>query len=192
MTVKVTSVPARAVPFPHSVSGEVMRTSLAKAVLEWFETEAPWRLRSESFYEQYELNLHQAELPSSVAFLVSPEFVGELAARMLLPLTSDPLLLVEANAHKLLPGQTIKIHNDYIDGEESHRILVQVNREWSDANGGLLMFFSGPAAGDVARVIRPLHRSGTAFEISPRSFHAVSTIHAGERYTVVYSFKPSR
>jgi hypothetical protein len=84
-------------------------------------------------------------------------------------------------------GQTIRIHNDYIGGEETHWILVQINRGWDDANGGMLMLFDGPRMEDVARVVRPLHASATGFEISPPSFHAVSTIHSGERYTLVYS-----
>lgn len=51
------------------------------------------------------------------------------------------------------------------------------------------MLFSGPEATEVARIIRPIHGSATAFEISPTSFHAVSTIQMGARYTLVYSFK---
>jgi Rps23 Pro-64 3,4-dihydroxylase Tpa1-like proline 4-hydroxylase len=158
-------------------------------VLHWFEHEAAWRLRVESFYEQYELNLHEAGLPATLSDLIAGDTINRLAQRMLAPLTTDGLVLGEANAHKLLRGQTIKIHNDYIEGTETHRVLIQLNRGWSDENGGILMLFSGPNAADVARLIRPLHGSAAAFEISPISFHAVSTILAGERYTLVYSFK---
>jgi Rps23 Pro-64 3,4-dihydroxylase Tpa1-like proline 4-hydroxylase len=104
-------------------------------------------------------------------------------------LSNDPLILVEANAHKLLPGQTIRVHNDFIGREETHRAIIQVNRDWTESSGGLLMLFSSPSPDDVMRVVRPLHASGAGFEISPASFHAVSKIHAGERYTLVYSFK---
>ena len=157
--------------------------------MQWFEHKAPWRLRVESFYEQYELNLHQAGLPTALQGLIANETIDCLAERMLGPLLTGTFGLVEANAHKLLPGQTIKIHNDYINGAESHRVLIQINRNWSDENGGFLMLFFGPNSGDVARLIRPIHGSAVAFEISPTSFHAVSTILAGERYTLVYSFK---
>jgi len=157
--------------------------------LEWFERDAPWRLRIESFYEQYELNLHQIDLPPELAPLVARETIEAIEAQMLDPLTDDRLVLVEANAHKLLPGQTIRIHNDFIGDPETHRVLIQINRHWTDQNGGMLMLFSSQDADDIARLIRPIHGSGIAFEISPESFHAVSTIHAGERYTLVYSFK---
>jgi Rps23 Pro-64 3,4-dihydroxylase Tpa1-like proline 4-hydroxylase len=182
-------VSARIAPFPHTVSGRALPTSLANAVLEWFENAAPWHLRIERFYEQYELNLHQVNLAAELASLVADEMIEALMAQMLSPLTDERLVLVEANAHKLLPGQTIKIHNDFIAGEETHRVLIQINRNWTDHNGGMLMLFSSPAVDDIARIIRPIHGSGMAFEISPSSFHAVSTIHAGERYTLVYSFK---
>jgi Rps23 Pro-64 3,4-dihydroxylase Tpa1-like proline 4-hydroxylase len=180
---------ARLAPFPHVVSSQALPSRLAAATLDWFETAAPWVLRIESFYEQYELNLHQAELPAHLATLVSNTFIKELESRLLAPLTPDALILVEANAHKLLPGQTIRIHNDFIGGDETHRVLVQINRNWSDENGGMLMLFSSALVDDLARVIRPLHGSGVGFEISPASFHAVSTVHASERYTLVYSFK---
>jgi Rps23 Pro-64 3,4-dihydroxylase Tpa1-like proline 4-hydroxylase len=182
-------VAARAAPFPHVVAHRLLPPGLADQVLKWFEESAPWRLRVESFYEQYELNLHQINLAAQLKDLVTEEMIGQLARQMLSPLTEDELVLVEANAHKLLPGQTIKIHNDYIGGEETHRILVQLNRHWCDENGGMLMLFSGPNASDVARLIRPIHGSAMAFEISPASFHAVSTIRWGARYTLVYSFK---
>jgi Rps23 Pro-64 3,4-dihydroxylase Tpa1-like proline 4-hydroxylase len=189
--IAIQPVSARIAPFPHAVCGRALPMPLANAALEWFETAAPWRLRIESFYEQYELNLHQVGLAPALAPLVADdnEMIEAFAAQMLSPLTDERLMLVEANAHKLLPGQTIRIHNDFIGGEETHRVLIQINRNWTDQNGGMLMVFSSPAVEDIARLIRPTHGSGMAFEISPRSFHAVSTIHDGERYTLVYSFK---
>jgi Rps23 Pro-64 3,4-dihydroxylase Tpa1-like proline 4-hydroxylase len=189
MIIADSPITARSAPFPHAVAYRLLASSFAEQVLQWLEREAAWRLRVESFYEQYELNLHQAGLPAHLRDLVAGETIDLLADRMLAPLTQDGLVLMEANAHKLLPGQTVKIHNDYIDGAETHRVLIQLNRDWTDENGGLLMLFSGPNATEVARIIRPINCSAMAFEISPTSFHAVSTILAGARHTLVYSFK---
>jgi Rps23 Pro-64 3,4-dihydroxylase Tpa1-like proline 4-hydroxylase len=189
MIVAESPVSPRFAPFAHSVALSMFTAAFAENILQWFERDAPWQLRVESFYEQYELNLQKANPPAALQALIADETIEKLSCCMLGPLTQDPLILTEANAHKLLPGQKIKIHNDYIDGMETHRVLVQLNRNWIDENGGMLMLFSGPNPGDVARVIRPMHGSATGFEISPTSFHAVSTIHAGERYTLVYSFK---
>lgn len=182
-------IATRSTPFPHAVAQQLLTQVFAERLLQWFEQEAPWRLRVESFYEQYELNLDLANLPSQLESLVAQETIEGVIRRMLAPLMADDLVLVEANAHKLLAGQTIKIHNDYIGNAETHRVLIQLNRGWSDGSGGLLMLFSSSDVADVARLIRPIHRSALAFEISPSSFHAVSTILAGARYTIVYSFK---
>ncbi len=189
MIVADSSVSVRMTPFPHSVTLNMFTSHFAERILLWFERDAPWRLRVESFYEQYELNLQQANPPAELRVLIADETIKRISDRVLGPLTQDSLFLTEANAHKLLPGQTIKIHNDYIDGMETHRVLVQLNRNWVDESGGLLILFSGPNPNHVARVIRPMHGSAAGFEISPRSFHAVSTVRAGARYTLVYSFK---
>ncbi|WP_426720790.1 hypothetical protein [Enterobacter cloacae complex sp. 301C7] len=45
-------------------------------------------------------------------------------------------------AHKLISGDKIKIHNDFIEGQESHRILFHFNKNWKEENGGYFMIFS--------------------------------------------------
>lgn len=95
---------------------------------------------------------------------------------------------VDISAHKLVGAQVIKIHNDYIPGQETHRVLIQLNRGWEEANGGILMIFSNRNPESLASAFLPLNNSAFAFEISPKSYHAVSTIKYGERYTIVFSF----
>ena len=178
----------RQVPFAHATATGVLGAALAEASLQWMENEAPWVLRIADFYEQWELHLERADLPEPLTELLDPGFVDNLKERMLGPIVGNDLELVEVTAHKLLGGQTIRIHNDYIEDAESHRVLIQLNRGWLDEQGGLLMLFGSANSVDVQRVIRPLHRSAFGFSISDRSFHAVSTISEGERYTLVYSF----
>jgi Rps23 Pro-64 3,4-dihydroxylase Tpa1-like proline 4-hydroxylase len=169
----------------------VLPKPLADSALAWMETDAPWSLRIANFYEQWEMHLDETTLPSGLAPLLHRSTVGCFVRTMFGPFTDVKLDLVEVTAHKLLPGQTIRIHNDYVEGGESHRLLIQLNRGWTDSQGGLLMLFDSSRIDDVRRVIRPLHASATAFAISAKSFHAVSTIRGGERYTLVYSFKAS-
>jgi Rps23 Pro-64 3,4-dihydroxylase Tpa1-like proline 4-hydroxylase len=153
------------------------------------ETDAPWGLRVASFYEQWELHVDPEGVPVPLSSLMTPTTVSRLVNTMLTPLADRELELTEVTAHKLVPGQTIRIHNDYLEGQESHRLLIQLNRNWTDSQGGFLMLFGSACPEDVRRIVRPLHGSGFAFAISPRSFHAVSQIQGGERYTLVYSFK---
>ena len=182
----------RANPFPHATHAAPLPATLCSAALSWMESEAPWSLRVASFYEQWELHLAPGVLPRELSPLLSTDTVRYLRSLMFASLTSDRLRLTEVTAHKLLPGQTIRAHNDYLDGGESHRLLLQLNRGWDDAQGGLLMLFASASPEDVRRILRPVHGSAIAFPISPQSFHAVSTIQRGERYTLVYSFKAER
>lgn len=186
MTPSATDV--RLVPFAHVTSTGALGPALGDATLGWMESDARWMLRIADFYEQWELHLDPATLPEPLSELLNPDFIDKLKLRLLGPIIAAELELVEVTAHKLLPGQTIRIHNDYIENAESHRILIQLNRGWCDEQGGLLMLFGSSSSEDVQRVIRPLHRSAFGFAISDRSFHAVSTIAEGERYTLVYSF----
>lgn len=179
----------RSSPFRHTTRANLVCDEAADALLSWCETGAPWKLRIASFYEQWELHLDNKALPPHLQAVVSDETVDHLTEVMLEPIIQKPLKLVEVTAHKLVPGQTIGIHNDYIGGEETHRLLVQLNRGWDVQDGGVLLLFGSAQPGDICRAVKPSHRSGFAFEISPNSFHAVSRMVSGERYTLVYSFR---
>lgn len=178
-------------PFPHGASSQALRADEAAEILNWFETTAPWKLVEESFYEQYEFSFRDLDVPTHVAPLVGNAFLGYLVQMLSeffnIPLTSK----VDVTAHKLVKGQTIRIHNDYIPGHETHRLLIQFNSGWIDDYGGLLMFFGSTNPKDIRKVFRPSHNSCVAFEISKNSLHAVSTIHSDIRFTLVFSFYAS-
>ena len=175
-------------PFKFFLAPQALTVELSTVVLEWLESKAPWQLVEASFYEQYEFSLMDVTLPNELRDAFSSENIAAL--RYLIAAAFEVHLdeSFDATVHKLVPGQRIRIHNDYIPGRETHRVLIQLNRGWRDDNGGALMFFNSPNPADVARVFRPVHNSCVAFEISPVSLHAVSTIHSGHRYTLVFSF----
>ena len=176
-------------PFEH-FTGRVELPGDGDGWLDWLEADAPWELTRAEFYEQYEFSLLDVSLPPAVRCLASPETLTVLRHRMSECFRQPLSERVEVTAHKLVPDQTIRIHNDYIAGGESHRLLLQLNRGWEPANGGYLMFFGGPDPGTVSEVVKPINGSVQGFAISPRSYHAVSTVHGGERFTLVYSFHP--
>jgi Rps23 Pro-64 3,4-dihydroxylase Tpa1-like proline 4-hydroxylase len=189
MTVAAREADLRAEPFPHATHAAPLPAALSAATLDWMETAAPWQLRIASFYEQWELHLEPGVVPAELRPLLAIETIDHLRSVMLAPLAATRAMLIEVTAHKLVPGQTIRVHNDYLDDGETHRLLVQFNRSWQDAQGGLLMLFGSASPEDVRRILRPVHGSAMAFPISPQSFHAVSTVRHGHRYTLVYSFK---
>ena len=153
---------------PSSTSrGRSKLPSNGNAWLDWFETDAPWKLTTAEFYEQYEFSLLDASLPPVVRCLASPETRTVLRHRMSECFRQPLSERVEVTAHKLVPDQTIRIHNDYIAGGESHRLLLQLNRGWEPENGGYLMFFGGPEPETVSEVVEPINGSVQAFAISP-------------------------
>lgn len=184
-------VRASADPFPHVRVSNMLSPDAADRALGWLRTHAPWALRIESFYEQHEFSLLATELDDQIADLVSPAFIEVVCTELRERFAVDEeLTLVDVAAHRLTSGQTIRIHNDYLEGQETHRLLIQLNDGWSAERGGLLMLFAGEAPESLRHIVMPTHASGFAFEISPSSFHAVSTIRDGERYTLVYTLRP--
>ncbi len=179
----------RGEPFSHTLATAVLPLELCAAALDWMERDAPWKLCIASFYEQWELHLEAYTLPPELKPLCARPTVDYLVKTMIGPLKPGRIELTEITAHKLLAGQTIRVHNDFLDGQETYRLLVQLNRGWHDEQGGMLMLFSSASPDDVRRIIRPLHGSAFAFRITPQSFHAVSTIRSGKRFTLVYSFR---
>ena len=175
-------------PFPYVYTPRALNKKLAISLLDWLEVSAPWTLRETDFYEQYEFNLYKASLPPDLEFITSTEYLSQVKEFMEDIFNVRLSERINFTAHKLLPGQTIRIHNDFIPSQESHRILIQLNRSWSDENGGMFVLFNSEDPKDVHKIIRPVHNSLIAFEISDKSNHAVSTINQGKRYTIVYSF----
>lgn len=188
LLLRLKSLEISAEPFPYFTAVEGFGEDISSAILEWLATEAPWKLVETDFYEQYELSLLGAPPPQHLAFLTGRLFLDDLRARVERIFGGRLGERIDCTAHKLVPGQRIRIHNDFIPGEETHRVLVQLNRGWHDDQGGFLMFFNSHDPTDVHRVFSPTHDSVVGFAISQDSNHAVSTIHGGERFTLVFSF----
>ena len=178
-------------PFPHFICSSVLSKDASLHILSWLETAAPWKLIEQDFYEQYEFSLLAPDiwLPSEVELLRSPEFLS-LLKKKIGDIFSEQLSdNVDITAHKLIDGQSIRIHNDLLEGGPDYRFILQLNSKWTQECGGLLVLFGSENPEDVVKLIKPLHNTGIAFKISTSSHHAVSKIHSGHRYTIVYSFQ---
>ena len=175
-------------PFNYLVSPKAFDLKIGETILNWLEKSAPWSLVETDFYEQYEFSFFDQKLPDYLDFLKSKETLQFIQNFIESNFKTHLSKKLDFTAHKLLSGQRIRIHNDYIPGMETHRLLIQLNRGWFDENGGMLMFFNSQDPKDLHKVFRPLNNTAVAFEISPKSHHAVSAINSGERYTLVYSF----
>jgi Rps23 Pro-64 3,4-dihydroxylase Tpa1-like proline 4-hydroxylase len=185
---RLSSIEAFSSPFDYFISPEAFQPEVADLILDWLESSAPWKLVIADFYEQYEFSFWHVALPSELVFLTQEKFLTALRDKVRKIFNVQVSTKIDIAAHKLVPGQRIRLHNDFIAGQESHRLLIQLNRGWTDDHGGLLILFNSPEPSDIHKVFRPLHNTALAFAISPQSNHAVSRISAKQRFTLVYSF----
>lgn len=185
---QMSSVETFSRPFPYFHSPQAFTKDVSEEILNWLEFEAPWKLVETDFYEQYEFSAADVELPARLSFLRKDFFLTELKARIERLFRVTLSSRIDLTAHKLVPGQRIRIHNDYITGQETHRLLIQLNRYWTDNDGGFLLLFNSADPSDVHKIFRPSHNSVVGLGITPNSHHAVSAVNGGERFTLVYSF----
>ncbi len=176
-------------PFPHFCSTCALQHNLDRELYIWLENTDLWKLIETDFYEQHEFSLLNIQLPKYLECLISKETISFVEAKMKLAFKIESLDLVGVVVHKLVNEQHIGIHNDFIGGYETHRLVIHINPDWNEENGGFLLLFNSSNAEDISTVISPINNSAFGFEISNVSHHAVSKIYDFSRYTVVYTFK---
>jgi len=186
--VDLSSAIPRQSPFTCFTAEQVVSEPLEQELLSWLESDAPWKLATTDFYEQYEFSFTDVLLPPALQPMFSDAAVSALRDKVGRLLGGKLRPTVEITAHQLKSSQTIRIHNDFRPAGETHRFLIQINRGWREDHGGLLMLFRGPSVESVDRIIPPTSRSAFGFCISRASYHAVSKVHGGNRYTLVFSF----
>ena len=175
-------------PFRFSVVPNALCDGTEPATLSWFEQAAPWSLTEASFYSQHEFDMRDIELPFGIAQLAAETTLAPMR-EMIAKLFHRQLgTTVDITAHRLTAGQRIRIHNDYLEEGETHRLIVQLNRGWTVGDGGHLLLFGGREPEDVRVILAPVSKQALLFEISHCSNHAVSEVIRGERYSIVYSF----
>ncbi len=179
-------------PFLHVVIPNCIDENLAASLLEWFETKAVWQHRAiNDFYQLLFLDFRDVRLPENLRILVDDLSLKDLRMRAARLLGARLGSKVNVTARKMLPGYHVKVHTDYGERHQTHQIVVHLNRGWEARNGGLLLMLAHEVPTPDLKNLRcyaPCHRRAIFFEISPDSFHAVSKIIAGERYTLCFTF----
>jgi len=176
-------------PFPHFVSFSNLSKDLLHIIYNSLRATNNWKLVETDFYEQYEFSLLDSDLSSDFKVLISSDFVSLIKKQFQSQFKINTLQLVDVVAHKLIKNQKIGVHNDFIGGDETHRLVLHFNPDWVEDNGGFLLLFNSSDADDISKIISPLNNSAFGFEISKSSYHAVSKIFNFIRYTIVYTFK---
>lgn len=176
-------------PFNHFSVESVLKNGLDENLLNWFESTDNWEYTETDFYTQYEFSLLNVDVPEDLQPLLSIETVDAIKKQFQNNFSDVELELVGLTVHKLVDGYKMGVHNDFIGDDESHRFLIQINRGWAEENGGYLMLFNSMDSQDVFNIVMPVNNNGFGFEISAKSYHAVSTVYDFIRYTLVYTFK---
>lgn len=96
-------------------------------------------------------------------------------------------------AHKMIEGDYIAAHTDENDFDEEFRLTVTLNERWSIEQGGILLTLRSGSMRDVEGAWLPSHNNGFLFQISERSFHAVTPVKSEiARYSLIFTFKRSQ
>lgn len=184
------NVQERRTPFPHFVSMQAFDRAVADAAYAWLHAHAHWHHHVSTFFDQHERGLIDADLPRELRdALVSPAVLRLLRQRMETLFAVSMADVFDVVAHRLVPGQGIGLHTDRPSaGDETHRLVINLGREFDDSQGGHLILFHGRDPDDFACAFRSIHNTAVGLEMSERSYHAVADVIAGIRYTIVYSF----
>jgi hypothetical protein len=177
-------------PFSHLFSASLLDPSTADGILAWLDREAEWELVAESFYNSWLCTNLRSAMRSAAGEFLAPDALLE-AARGLedrLGIELDPRH-IKIGAHKYLAGQSVGVHTDApVRGTETHRLVLHLTSSFDPAHGGCLEFFRRRDDETPVCAFPPLHNSAVAFELSDRSFHRVTHIAGGVRYSIVCSF----
>lgn len=175
-------------PFHYSIVSQAFPSSLSLNILDWLESETSWKLVKTDFYEQFVVSLLDVELPEHLSLFRDTKHLQTLRKKIEALFRVNFKDKFDIVAHRLVPGQSIRIHNDFIPGYETHRFTVQLNRGVQDNWGGWFILFDSSNPAEIHKILRPTHNSALGFAISECSYHAVSPLYDGERYTLVFSF----
>ena len=177
----------KTVPYAHIVSPRFYTETFANTLLDWLESQQDWHLREGILFEQYELGFSRFTHCKEIAGLWDGAVLGRLRDAVTRAIGYPVSGRINIHAHKLVPGQFTNIHTDMIP-EETHRLVVQLNRGRADDSGGNLMLLTGARPADISVVFKQDSNSAVGFKLGAESFHAVGRVKEGTRFTIIYTF----
>lgn len=182
----ITHIEFNSKPFPYFFSKKVFDEKTAEDLLNLLKHNPKWKLHKGNFFEQFECFLQRDE---KYSILYDKNIIKVIKHKMQMIFKKEFDDKIEIVGHKMVPGQSIEIHNDNPNDEnETHRLIIQLNEGFKDSSGGDLIFFNSNNSKDIYRAFPPIHNTAIGMEFSKKSHHAVTKISYGNRYTIIYSF----
>ena len=173
-------------PYRHVRMYPILEPVLAKFTLSWLRRTGAWARQEGAFYRHDTFALTPDVVPPEAAEIVSPRTLGSLRAILQSRFATEVRPFAHVEAHRSSTRDDIGLHTD-ADVREI-RLMLNLNTRWRPGQGGVLQLQDRP--GHPCRHVRyrPLHNSATAFRTAPDSYHRVSPVQEGERYTLLYRF----
>ena len=177
----------KSAPYAHIVSLQFYTETFAETLLGWLESQQDWHLREGILFEQYELGFSRFTHCKEIEGLWDGAVLARLRDAVTRAIGTPVSGRINIHAHKLVPGQFTNIHTD-MNPEETHRLVVQLNRGRAVDSGGNLMLLTGARPADMSVVFKQNSNSAVGFKLGAESFHAVGRVKEGTRFTVIYTF----
>jgi hypothetical protein len=166
-------------PYPFFTSESAFSPAVCAQLEGLFAQDLPWLAHGGSFYEVRNCDVTERMTPGLL-----PALAERTRTLTGLPLTQQ----VAVTAQTMAPGQRIGVHTDRpLAGWEAARVVVQLNRGWRPADGGVLRAHDDAAGTRVCASQAPRFNSAFGFVMHPGSYHSVTET-ARPRRTLVFNF----
>jgi 2-oxoglutarate-Fe(II)-dependent oxygenase superfamily protein len=180
-------------PFPHGTVEKVYAAPDAALLRDWIAQSSTWRECDAADPPRRGIFFDSEHVLPGLDAVLSRDFLDGLHAQIeeIFGVRLKPRFTISANRY--LPGEGIKIHNDFFPDPShrhffTHRLVTYLSADLEPDAGGKLGIFADDTAGSMVRVITPTLNSGSLMAMGPKSYHAVSTLRAGVRFSLVFSF----
>jgi len=177
-------------PFEFAVGVNVLQN--ADDVLNWLDGNDYWKRHDGGFYNADVMSAEKLDPPVRCAPLFRTEGRAGLEKATSRLFAEHLQLHGPLVAHRMTPPQGVGIHSDAPEpGEETHRLVVLLADGWSRLQGGHFVLLERDSPMSAKTIIPHAHNMAIAFRLTRHSFHAVTNLTAGRRFSIVASFRPA-
>jgi hypothetical protein len=174
-------------PYDHIVSPRFYTETFAETLLGWLEARQDWHQRAGILFDLHELGFSHFRGCKEIEGIWDGAVLARLRDAVTRAIGTPVSSRINIHAHRMVADQFTNIHTDMIP-EETHRVVVQLNRGRADDSGGNLMLLTGARPADMSVVFKQASNSAIGFKLGAESFHAVGRVKTGTRFTIIYTF----
>ena len=185
---------AAAEGFRRFVFDKFLESNFAMGCLHDIERVAAWNRVETEFYSQDEYILGKEgdrDMGGSLTRLMRTFSSIEMRSWIARAIGCIVAVPPTAVAHRLRRGDYIGFHNDYRKDGEMIRLVLMLGN--GNNEGGVFVAMGGNDAGNGNEALEAVfqeHNRLLAFCVSRRSYHLVTEVNEGDRYSVVFSYHP--